>query len=200
MEFVGREFSFEIGKYVFLVNGVVFVRYGDIVVFVIVCVFEKFREGINFFLFIVDYEERLYFVGKISGGFIKREGKFFEKVIFFVRLIDRFIRLFFLKDFYYDVFVIVIVLLVDFDNLLDVFVMFGLFVVLLIFDILFEGLIGFVFVGYVDGKIVINLMVKEREVSKFYFVVLGIKDRVMMIEVGVKEVFEDIMFEVIMIV
>jgi len=199
MELAGRELSFEIGKYALLANGAVLARYGDTAVLVTACASEKPREGINFFPLTVDYEERLYSVGKIPGGFIKREGKPSEKAILSARLIDRPIRPLFPKDFYHDVSVIATVLSVDPDNPPDVLAMLGSSVALSISDIPFEGPTGSVLVGYVDGKIVINPTAKEREVSKLHLVVSGTKDRVMMIEAGAKEVPEDIMIEAILI-
>jgi len=199
MELAGRELSFEIGKYALLANGAVLARYGDTAVLVTVCASEKPREGIDFFPLTVDYEERLYSVGKIPGGFIKREGKPSEKAILSARLIDRPIRPLFPKDFYNDVSIIATVLSVDPDNPPDVLAMLGSSVALSISDIPFLGPTASVCVGYVDDKLIINPTSEQREKSKLHLVVSGTKDKVMMIEAGAKEVSEDIMLEAILI-
>ncbi|MEZ0535806.1 polyribonucleotide nucleotidyltransferase [Caldicellulosiruptoraceae bacterium PP1] len=198
IDFAGRELSFEIGKYALLANGSVLARYGETAVLVTACASEKPREGIDFFPLTVDYEERLYSVGKIPGGFIKREGKPSEKAILSARLIDRPIRPLFPKDFYNDVSVIATVLSVDPDNPPDILAMIGSSVALSISDIPFLGPTGSVLIGYVNGQIVVNPDAKQREKSKLHLVVSGTKDKVMMIEAGANEVSEEIMYEAIL--
>lgn len=198
MELGGRNLSVEIGKVAQLADGAVFVRYGDTVVLVTACASDKPKEGIDFFPLSVDYEERLYAVGKIPGGFIKREGKPTEKAVLSSRLIDRPIRPLFPKGFRNDVQVIATVLSVDQDNLPEIVAMIGSSAALSISKIPFLGPTGSVLVGLVDGEFVLNPTAQQREVSDLHLVVSGTKDAVMMVEAGSKEIPEDVMLEAIM--
>lgn len=193
----GRKLSVEIGKVAELANGAAIVRYGDTVILVTATASDKPREGVDFFPLSVDYEERLYAVGKIPGGFIKREGKPTEKAILTSRVIDRPIRPLFPKDYRNDVSVVTTVLSVDQDCSPEIAAMIGSSVALSISDIPFYGPTGSVSVGYVDGEIVINPTAAQREASKLSLTVASTKDKVMMIEAGADEIEESIMLEAI---
>lgn len=156
------------------------------------------REGIDFFPLSVDFEERLYSVGKIPGGFIKREGRPSEKAILTSRLIDRPIRPLFPKGYRNDVQVIATVLSTDQDCTPDIIAMIGSSIALTISDIPFFGPTGSVLVGLVDDKIIINPTSEERDKSELHLVVSGTKEAVMMVEAGANEVSEEIMLESIM--
>ncbi|SHJ29631.1 polyribonucleotide nucleotidyltransferase [Lutispora thermophila DSM 19022] len=198
MDLAGRKLSIEIGKVAQLADGAVLVRYGDTVVLVTACASDKPKEGIDFFPLSVDYEERLYAVGKIPGGFIKREGKPTEKAILNARLIDRPIRPLFPKGYRNDVQVIATVLSVDQDNLPEIVAMIGSSAALSISSIPFMGPTGSVLVGLVDGEFILNPTAEEREKSDLHLVVSGTKDAVMMVEAGCNEVTEETMLEAIM--
>ncbi|HAA90293.1 MAG: Polyribonucleotide nucleotidyltransferase [Thermoanaerobacterales bacterium 50_218] len=193
----GRILSMEVGKYAKQANGAVLARYGDTVVLVTATVSKEPREGIDFFPLLVDYEERLYAVGKIPGGFIKREGRPSEKAILSARLIDRPIRPLFPEGFRNDVQVVATVMSVDQDCSPDITAMIGASTALSISDIPFAGPIGGVIVGRVDGKFVINPTLEEAEKSEMHLVVAGTKDAVLMVEAGAKEVPEEIILEAI---
>lgn len=198
LDVAGKELKIEIGKLAEQANGAALVSCGDTVVFVAATASDKPREGIDFFPLSVDFEEKLYAVGKIPGGFIKREGKPTEKSILTSRLIDRPIRPLFPKGFRNDVQIVATALSVDPDIPPDVFAMIGSSIALSISDIPFYGPTGSVAVGYVDGQFVINPDSKQREESQLHLIVSGTKDAVMMVEAGAKEVSEDIMLEAIM--
>lgn len=198
MELGGRNLSIEIGRVAQLADGAVVVRYGDTMVLVTACASDKPKEGIDFFPLSVDYEERLYAVGKIPGGFIKREGKPTEKAVLSSRLIDRPIRPLFPKGYRNDVQVIATVLSVDQDNLPEIAAMIGSSAALSISTIPFMGPTGSVLVGLIDGKFILNPTAEQREKSDMHLVVSGTKDAVMMVEAGCNEVPEDVMLEAIM--
>jgi len=198
MELAGRTLTIETGKLAQLANGSVLVRYGDTVVLVTATASEKPREGIDFFPLSVDYEERLYSVGKIPGGFIKREGKPSEKAILTSRVIDRPIRPLFPKDLRNDVAVVATVLSVEQDNSPEIAAMIGASAAISISDIPFNGPIGGVSVGLVDGNFVINPTAEQRAKSLLQLTVAGTKEKVVMIEAGAHEVPEDVMLEAIM--
>ncbi len=187
----GRPLIFEFNKVAKQANGSVLVRYGDTVVLVTATVSKEPREGIDFFPLLVDYEERLYAVGKIPGGFIKREGRPTEKAILSARLIDRPIRPLFPSGFRNDVQVVATVLSVDQDCAPDVTAMNGASAALSVSDIPFAGPIGGVVVGRVDGEYVINPTVEQEKHSDMHLVVAGTKDAVLMVEAGAKEVTEE---------
>ncbi|HBM75802.1 MAG TPA: polyribonucleotide nucleotidyltransferase, partial [Clostridiaceae bacterium] len=197
-EIAGRRLEAEIGKVGMLSNGAVMIRYGDTVVLVNANSSPEPREGVDFFPLSVEYEERLYSVGKIPGGFIKREGKPTEKAILSARSIDRPIRPLFPKGYRNDVQVICTVMSVDPDNQPDVLSINGASLALTISDIPFEGPVGAVMVGYIDGQYVLNPDAAQRDKSILHLVVVSTRDRVIMIEAGANEIDEDTMFGAIM--
>ena len=196
-ELAGRKLSIETGKVAELANGDVIVRYGDTVVMVNVTASKEPREGIDFFPLSVDYEEKLYAVGKIPGSFQKREGKPADKAILTSRAIDRPIRPLFPKDFRNDVCVVATVLSVEQDNSPEVCAMIGTAAALAISDIPFGGPTAAVNVGYVDNQIVINPTVEQREKSRLNLTVAGTMEKVTMIEAGADEIPNDIMLDAI---
>ena len=196
-ELAGRKLVFETGKMAGLANGSVLVRYGDTVVLVNVVASKEPKEGIDFFPLSVDFEEKLYSVGKIPGGFTKREGKPGDKAILTSRAIDRPLRPLFPKDFRNDVCVVATVMSVEQDNSPEVAAMIGASAALSISDIPFGGPTAAVNVGLVDGKIIINPTVEEREKSDLTLTVAGTIDKIAMIEAGANEVPEDVMLEAI---
>lgn len=197
MEFAGRTLTVETGKLAQLANGSAFVKYGDTVVLSTATASEKPREGIDFFPLSVDYEERLYSVGKIPGGFIKREGKPSEKAILTSRVIDRPIRPLFPKDLRNDVAVVNTVMSVEQDNSPEVAAMVGASIAISISDIPFNGPIGGVVLGLVDGEVIINPNSEQRKVSEMYVTLAGTKDKIVMIEAGANEVPDEIMLDAI---
>ena len=186
----GRPLIIEYGKMAKQADAAVVVRYGETVVLVAATMASKPREGIDFFPLLVDYEERMYAVGKIPGGFIKREGRPSENAVLAARMIDRPIRPLFADGFRNDVQVMATVLSVEPDNEPNMVAMIGASAALHISDIPFGGPIGGVKVGRVDGKLVINPNLKQMEQSDFQLVVAGTGDAIMMVEAGAKEVSE----------
>jgi polyribonucleotide nucleotidyltransferase len=191
----GRNLTAEIGKVAKQANGSVLLRYGDTVVLVTATVSKEPRQGIDFFPLLVDYEERLYAVGKIPGGFIKREGRPSEKAILSMRLTDRAIRPLFPYGFRNDVQVVATVLSVDQDCSPDVTAMIGASIALSVSDIPFSGPIAGLIVGRIDGEFVVNPTLEQSEKSKMHLVVAGTRDAVMMVEAGAREVPEELMLE-----
>ena len=196
-ELAGRKLIIENGKIAELANGSVMVRYGDTVVMVNVTASKEPRDGIDFFPLSVDYEEKLYAVGKIPGSYQKREGKPADKAILTSRAIDRPLRPLFPKDFRNDVCVVATVLSVDQDNSPEVAAMIGASCALSISDIPFGGPTAAVNVGYVDGEIVINPTLSQREKSKLNLTVAGTKEKIAMIEAGADEIPNAIMLDAI---
>ena len=196
-ELAGRKISFETGKLAGLSNGSVLVRYGDTVVLVNVVASKEPKEGIDFFPLSVDFEEKLYSVGKIPGSYTKREGKPGDKAILTSRAIDRPLRPLFPKDFRNDVCVVATVMSVEQDNSPEVAAMIGASAALSISDIPFGGPTAAVNVGLVDGKIIINPTQAEREKSDLTLTVAGTIDKIAMIEAGANEVPDDVMLEAI---
>ena len=196
-ELAGRKLVIETGKMAELSNGSVIVRYGETVVMVNVTASKEPREGIDFFPLSVDYEEKLYAVGKIPGSFQKREGKPADKAILTSRAIDRPLRPLFPKDFRNDVVVVATVLSVEQDNSPEVAAMIGASAALSISDIPFGGPTAAVNVGLVDGKIVINPTEEQRKVSDLTLTVAGTEEKIAMIEAGANEVPDDVMLEAI---
>ncbi|MBO5417025.1 MAG: polyribonucleotide nucleotidyltransferase [Clostridia bacterium] len=196
-QLAGRTLTIETGKMAQLANGAVLVRYGDTVVISTVTASKKPRDGIDFFPLSVDYEEKLYSVGKIPGGFIKREGKPSEKAILTSRVIDRPIRPLFPKDLRNDVVVINTVLSVDQDNSPEIAAMIGTSAAISISDIPFNGPIGGVVLGLVDGEVVINPNLEQRNKSDMYVTLAGTMDKITMVEAGANEVPEDVMLKAI---
>ncbi|QNB45716.1 polyribonucleotide nucleotidyltransferase [Thermanaerosceptrum fracticalcis] len=198
LEIGGRVLQLEAGRLAKQAGGAVLVKYGDTCVLATATSSAEPREGIDFFPLTVDYEERLYSVGKIPGGFIKREGRPSEKAILSSRLIDRPIRPLFPKGYRNDVHIVATVMSVDQDNSPDVAAMVGASAALHISEIPFLGPIGAVAVGYVDGEFIINPTIVQNERSSLYLVVAGTKDAVMMVEAGANEVPEETCLEAIM--
>ena len=197
-ELAGRKLSFEFGRYAEQAAGSVLVRYGDTVVLVCATVAETPRPGIDFFPLGVDFEEKLYSVGKIPGGFIKREGRPTEKAILTSRLIDRPLRPLFPKGMRNDVNVVATVLSNDNDCSPEIPAMLGSSIALCVSEIPFAGPTGSVVVGLVDGELVLNPTVAEREKSDLHLTVAGTKDAIMMVEAGANEVPEEKMLQAIL--
>lgn len=196
-ELAGRTLTLETGKLAGLANGSVLVKYGDTVVLVDVTASKEPRDGIDFFPLSVDYEEKLYAVGKIPGSYTKREGKPSDKAILTSRAIDRPLRPLFPKDFRNDVCVVATVLSVEQDNQPEICAMIGASVALSISDIPFGGPTAAVAVGYVNDEIVINPTEEQRKNSRLTLTVAGTKDKIAMIEAGADEIPDDIMLEAI---
>ena len=196
-ELAGRKLVIETGKLCGLSNGSVLVKYGDTVVMVNVTASKEPKEGIDFFPLSVDYEEKLYSVGKIPGSFQKREGKPSDKAILVSRAIDRPLRPLFPKDFRNDVVVVATVLCVEQDNSPEVAAMIGASAALSISDIPFGGPTAAVNVGLVNGEIVINPTEAQREISDLTLTVAGTEEKVAMIEAGANEVSDETMLEAI---
>jgi len=197
MELAGRKLVIETGKIAGLANGSVMVKYGDTVVMVNVTASKEPKDGIDFFPLSVDYEEKLYAVGKIPGSFLKREGKPSDKAILVSRAIDRPLRPLFPKDFRNDVCVVATALSVEQDNSPEVAAMIGASAALSISDIPFGGPTAAVNVGYVNGEIVINPTQAQREISDLTLTVAGTKEKIAMIEAGANEIPNDIMLAAI---
>ncbi|WP_075864732.1 polyribonucleotide nucleotidyltransferase [Carboxydothermus islandicus] len=193
----GRPLKLTAGKVATQASGAVLVSYGDTVVLVTATGSKEPREGIDFFPLTVDYEERFYAVGKIPGGFIKREGRPSEKAILSARLIDRPIRPLFPKGFKNDVHIVATVLSVNQDNPPEIAAMNGASAALTLSHLPFLGPIGAVVVGLVDDELVINPTIEQAEKSRLHLVVAGTRDAVMMVEAGAQEVPEEIMIEAI---
>ena len=196
-ELAGRKLVIETGKMAGLANGSVLVRYGDTCVLVNVTASKEPIEGIDFFPLSVDFEEKLYAVGKIPGGFLKREGKPTDKAILTSRAIDRPLRPLFPKDFRNDVVVVGTVLCVEQDNSPEVAAMIGAAAALAISDIPFNGPTAAVNVGLVDGQIVINPTVEQREKSDLTLTVAATEEKITMIEAGANEVSNEVMLDAI---
>ena len=198
MDLGGRELVVEYGKMAMLADGSVFVKYGETAVLIACNSSKKPREGIDFFPLSCDYEERAYAVGKIPGGFIKREGRPSEKAILTSRLMDRPIRPLFPEGYRNDVQVIATVMSVEQDNSPEVCAMIGSSVALSISSIPFDGPTGSVIVGLIDGEYIINPNEAQREKSKLNLVVSGTKDAVMMVEANCEELSEEVMLGAIL--
>jgi len=196
-DLAGRKLTLEFGKMAKQAQGSVLVRYGDSAVLSAVTV-SKEPKALDFFPLTVNYEERLYAVGKIPGGFIKREGRPSEKAILASRLIDRPIRPLFPEGFRNDVQVVNTVLSVDQDCSTEIAAMIGTSAALCTSEIPFDGPIAGVIVGRVDGKLVINPTVAEMERSDIHLVVAGTHKAINMVEAGANEVPEEVMLEAIM--
>ncbi|UWG98538.1 polyribonucleotide nucleotidyltransferase [Dehalobacter sp. DCM] len=198
MQVGGRNLSFETGIIGRQAGGAIYARYGDTVISAFSTTSSKPREGIDFFPLTVDLEERFYAVGKIPGGFIKREGRPSEKATLSSRLIDRPIRPLFPEGYRNDVQISAMVMSVDQDCAPDITAINAVSAALTISDIPFLGPIAAVSVGLVDGEFVVNPSVAQAEQSKLQLTVAGTKDAIMMVEAGAKEVPEDQMLEAIM--
>ena len=197
-EVAGRKLSLEFGKVAELANGSVIVRYGDTVVVTAATASAKPRDGIDFFPLSIDYEERMYAVGKIPGSFLKREGRPSENAILTARVIDRPMRPLFPKDLRNDVSIVSTVMSVEQDNAPEFCAMIGSSAAVSVSDIPFNGPIAAVYVGLIDGEFIINPTVEQREKSDLNLTVAGSLQKVVMIEAGANEVPEDVMFDAIM--
>ena len=197
-ELAGRPLVVETGKMTQLANGACLVRYGETVVHVAVTASEKPRDGIDFFPLSVDYEEKLYSVGKIPGSFMKREGKPSDKAILVSRVIDRPIRPLFPKDMRNDVSVVCTVMSVDLDCSPEVTAMIGTSIALSISNIPWNGPVSSVSVGYIDGEFIINPTLAQRGLSQMATTVASTDSRIAMIEAGANAVSDEVMYNAIM--
>ena len=197
IELGGRTLTMEIGKIAKQANGAVLVRYGDTAVVVAATGTKTPREGVDFFPWTVDCEEKMSAVGKIPGGFIKREGRPAETAILTSRLIDRPIRPMFPEGYHNDVQIVATAVSVDPDNAPDIPAMIGASCALSISDIPFEGPIAGVRVGMIDGQYIINPTIEQAKVSRLNLAVAGTKDAILMVEAGAKEISEDEMLDAI---
>ena len=194
----GRPLVIETGKLAGLANGSCLCRYGDTAVLCCATASEKPRDGIDFLPLSVDFDERMYAAGKIPGGYLKREGKPSEKAVLTSRVIDRPVRPLFPKDLRNDVALTLTVMSVDHDCSPEITAMIGASVALSISDIPWNGPIGGVFMGLVNGEIVVNPTEAQRKVSDLELTVAASMEKVVMIEAGAREVDDDTMFEAIM--
>lgn len=194
----GRTLKIDFGKVGMLSNCALLVSYGETVVLINANASEKPREGVDFFPLSIEYEERLYAVGKIPGGFIKREGKPSEKAILHARAIDRPLRPLFPKGYRNDVQVVCTVVSVEQDNAPDILAINGASIALSLSSIPFSTPLGAVSVGLVDDEFVINPTLEQREKSTLNLTVCATKERVMMVEAGGSEIPEDVMYDAIM--
>jgi len=197
-ELAGRPLVVETGKMAQLANGSALVRYGDTVILATATASAKPRDGIDFLPLSVDFDERQYAVGRIPGGYFRREGKPSEKAILTSRVIDRPIRPLFPKDLRNDVVLNMLVMSVDPDCSPEITAMIGASIALSISDIPWNGPIAGVFVGLCDGEIVINPTLEQREKSDLELTVAGSMNKVVMIEAGANEVSDEVMFDAIM--
>ena len=196
--FAGRPLVIETGKMAGLANGSVLIRYGETVLLCCATASAKPRDGIDFLPLSVDYDERMYAAGKIPGGYLKREGKPSEKAILTSRVIDRPIRPLFPKDLRNDVALTLTVMSVDPDCSPEITAMIGASTALAISDIPWNGPIGGVFMGLVDGKLIVNPNEEEQKKSDLQLTVAASMQKVVMIEAGANEVDDDTMYEAIM--
>ncbi len=194
----GRPLVIESGKMAGLANGSVLCRYGDTAVLCCATASEKPRDGIDFLPLSVDFDERMYAAGKIPGGYLKREGKPTEKAVLTSRVIDRPIRPLFPKDLRNDVALTLIVMSVDNDCSPEITAMIGASVALSISDIPWNGPIGGVFMGLVDGKLVVNPTYEQQKKSDLQLTVAATSKKVVMIEAGANEVDDETMYNAIM--
>ncbi|MBQ8352050.1 MAG: polyribonucleotide nucleotidyltransferase, partial [Clostridia bacterium] len=197
--YAGRELVVETGKVAGLANGSCLVRYGDTAIMCCATASPKPRDGIDFLPLSVDYDEKMYAVGKIPGGFTKREGKPTEKAILTSRVIDRPVRPLFPKDLRNDVALTLTVMSVDQDCSPEITAMIGASIALSISDIPWNGPIAGAFIGMVDGKFIVNPTLAEREKSVLELTVAASEKKVVMIEAGAKEVSDEDMFNAIML-
>ena len=194
----GRPLVIETGKMAGLANGSCLCRYGDTAVLCCATASEKPRDGIDFLPLSVDFDERMYAAGKIPGGYLKREGRPSEKAILTSRVIDRPIRPLFPKDLRNDIALSLIVMSVDLDCSPEITAMIGASVALSISDIPWNGPIAGVFMGLVDGELVVNPTEAQRKVSDLELTVAASMNKVVMIEAGAREVDDDTMYQAIM--
>ena len=196
---LGKDFEITIGKFAEQTNGECYIRCGDTSLLVTAVASEKPREGIDFFPLICDFQEKLYAVGKIPGGFLKREGKASDEATLISRQMDRPLRPLFPENYYNDVQIIATVLSMDEDNLPDPLTTIGASIALGISDIPFYGPVGACMVGKVDGKLIINPNKEEREKSTLELTVAGKKGAINMVEAGACELSEEEMLEAMLL-
>ena len=197
-ELAGRPLVVKTGKIAGLANGAALVQYGETTVLATATASAAPREGIDFLPLSVDYDEKMYAVGKIPGGFLKREGKPSEKAVLAGRVIDRPVRPLFPKDLRNDISLLLTIMSVDPDCSPEITAMIGASIALSISDIPWNGPIAGVFMGLVDGEIVVNPTAEQRKVSDLELTVAASDAKVVMIEAGAKEVSDEVMFEAIM--
>ncbi len=197
MELAGRTLTVEIGKVAAQANGAAFMRYGDTVVLSTATASDKPRDGIDFFPLSVEFEEKMYSVGRIPGGFNKREGKASEHAVLTSRVIDRPMRPLFPKDYRNDVTLNNLVMAVDPDCSPEVLAMLGSSIATSISDIPFDGPIAATIIGLIDGEFIVNPTSDQQLVSDLYLTVASTSEKVIMIEAGANEVPEDKMIEAI---
>ena len=197
-ELAGRPLVVKTGKVAGLANGAAMVQYGETTVLATATASASPRDGIDFLPLSVDYDEKMYAVGKIPGGFLKREGKPSEKAVLAGRVIDRPVRPLFPKDLRNDISLLLTIMSVDPDCSPEITAMIGASIALSISDIPWNGPIGGVFMGLVDGKLVVNPTKAEREVSDLELTVAASANKVVMIEAGANEVADDVMYDAIM--
>ena len=197
-ELAGRPLVVKTGKIAGLANGAAMVQYSETTVLATATASAAPRDGIDFLPLSVDYDEKMYAVGKIPGGFLKREGKPSEKAVLAGRVIDRPVRPLFPKDLRNDISLLLTILSVDPDCSPEITAMIGASIALSISDIPWNGPIAGVFMGLVDGKIVVNPTAEQRKVSDLELTVAASEGKVVMIEAGAKEVSDEVMFEAIM--
>ncbi len=193
----GRALGIRVGKFAQQANGAVAVQYGNTVVLATACSSSEPREGMDFALLTVDYEERLYAAGKIPGSFIRREGRPTEEAVITSRLIDRSLRPLLSKAFNYDIQVVATVLSVDQGNDPDICALIGASAALTLSDIPFSGPVSAVHVGYINGALVVNPLLAQMESSLLDVVVASTSRDIVMVEAGAKEVSEEILLEAI---
>ena len=197
-ELAGRPLVVKTGKIAGLANGAALIHYGETTVLATATASAAPREGIDFLPLSVDYDEKMYAVGKIPGGFLKREGKPSEKAVLAGRVIDRPVRPLFPKDLRNDISLLLTIMSVDPDCSPEITAMIGASIALSISDIPWNGPIGGVFMGLVDGEIVVNPTAAQRKVSDLELTVAASKEKVVMIEAGANEVSDEVMYEAIM--
>ena len=196
---LGKDFEITIGKFAEQANGECYIKSGDTSLLVTAVASEKPREGIDFFPLICDFQEKLYAVGKIPGGFLKREGKASDEATLISRQMDRPLRPLFPENYYNDVQIIATVLSMDEDNLPDPLTTIGASIALGISDIPFDGPVGACMVGKVGDKLIINPNKEEREKSRLELTVAGKKGAINMVEAGAKEITEEEMLEAMLL-
>ena len=197
-ELAGRPLVVKTGKIAGLANGAALIHYGETTVLATATASAAPREGIDFLPLSVDYDEKMYAVGKIPGGFLKREGKPSEKAVLAGRVIDRPVRPLFPKELRNDISLLLTIMSVDPDCSPEITAMIGASIALSISDIPWNGPIGGVFMGLVDGELVVNPTAEQRKVSDLELTVAASKEKVVMIEAGANEVSDDVMYDAIM--
>ena len=197
-ELAGRPLVVKTGKIAGLANGAALIHYGETTVLATATASAAPREGIDFLPLSVDYDEKMYAVGKIPGGFLKREGKPSEKAVLAGRVIDRPVRPLFPKDLRNDISLLLTIMSVDPDCSPEITAMIGASIALSISDIPWNGPIGGVFMGLVDGEIIVNPTLEQRKVSDLELTVAASKEKVVMIEAGANEVSDEVMYDAIM--